>query len=124
MKNAFIRRLSLLLVLFALASLAHAQTPAAPSTPAGYWNVETNLTTRDQTIVRFYNDHDQLVYEETLPNFFLNMARRGPRHRATARLNQALEQVLRDPSAGQTNTLLAHLLAPNQRIKRGAYAAR
>ncbi|MBO2009139.1 hypothetical protein [Hymenobacter negativus] len=124
MKNAFIRRLSLLLVLFSLASLAQAQTPATPSTPAGYWNVETNLTTRSQTTVRFYNDHDQLVYEETLPNLCLNLARRSPRRRVAAQLNQVLEQVLRDPSAGQDKTLLARQLITNSRMKHGAYAAR
>lgn len=43
------------------ASAAAAQAPAPPAASGGYWNLETNLTTRDYTLVRFYNAHDQLV---------------------------------------------------------------
>jgi hypothetical protein len=121
MKNVLIFRLSLLLVFGTLATVARAQTSAAPA-PAGYWNTETNLTTHDHTTVRFYNAQDQLVYEETLPTC-LNLARRGPCRRATARLNLALEQVLRDPAAGQNKTLLAQQLGQTGRVPR-AYAAR
>lgn len=124
MKKSVIFRLSLLLFLFSVSPLAQAQAPAASSARAGYWNVETNLTTRDYTIVRFYNGQDQLVYEETLPNLCLNLAaRRGPCHRATRQLNLALQQVLRDPAAGQDNTLLAQQLGQSHRVQR-VYAVR
>ena len=52
MKTSLIFRLSIGLFLL-LASLAHAQSQPAAQT--GYWNVETNHTTRDHIIVRFYN---------------------------------------------------------------------
>lgn len=61
----------LLLLLAARAGRAQAPTPA--DLP-GYWNLETNLTTHDYTIVRFYDGHDQLVYEARLPELYLNLA--------------------------------------------------
>ncbi|GEO05655.1 hypothetical protein AAE02nite_33190 [Adhaeribacter aerolatus] len=59
--------------------------------PAGqnYWVVETNLKQRDYSIVRFYNRHNELIYEEKLNNIYLNISR--PRH--VKKLNLALGQV-------------------------------
>ncbi|WP_310391743.1 hypothetical protein [Hymenobacter sp.] len=125
MKTAFVFRLSAVLLLLLLAPLAHAQTtPAAAPNPAlGYWNVETNLTTRDHSIVRFYNAHDQLVYEERLATC-LDLARRGHRTRRTSRqLTAALQRVLRDPAAARSTTLLAQQFSPDRRVQR-VYAVR
>lgn len=124
MKNFAVLRLTSLFVMLLLASQAPAQTAPAATSAAlpGYWNTETNLTTHDHTIVRFYNGQDQLVYEETLPNC-LNLARRGPRQRATARLNLALQQVLADPAAAQGTALLAQQFGRGQRVP-NAIAAR
>ncbi|WP_201981802.1 hypothetical protein [Hymenobacter rubidus] len=116
-------RLSLLFLFLLAAPLAQAQTPATIALP-GYWNVETNLTSRDYTTVRFYSAQDQLVYEETLPDRCPNLARHPAQRRRTAqRLNLVLQQVLRDPTAGQANTLLAQQFGPSRRTPR-VYAAR
>jgi hypothetical protein len=123
MKNPIIFRLSVLLLLLCLAPLAQAQTLPAASLP-GYWNIETNLTTRDYTIVRFYNGQDQLVYEETLPNVCLDLSRRPGRCRRTkSRLDVALQQMLQSPATGQSAALLAGKFSPNRRAPR-TYAAR
>ena len=100
-----------------LPTLVHAQR--APQ--SGYWNLETNLTTRDYTLVRFYNAQDQLVREERLDNLCLNLSPGTPLCRRTARLlNATLAQVLQDPGS---STMLATQLGQNRRIQR-VYAVR
>jgi len=128
MKNSLLSRLSFLLILLAL-SIAHAHAQLAPAAgvPAaqpGYWNVETNLTTRDYTIVRFFDGQDQLVSEERLDNVSLDLTRRTHAcRRAKRQLNQALLQVLRAPAAAaQTTAALAQELGRPQPPKQG-YAA-
>lgn len=122
MKTPTILRLSALLVCLCFTTLAPAQT--APVALPGYWNIETNLTTRDYTIVRFYNGQDQLVYEENLPNLCLDLSRRKARgRRISQQLTVALQQVLRDPATAQPATLLAQQFGPGHRVPR-VYAAR
>ncbi len=125
MKTSILVRLSLVLFLLLLSPLTHAQTRPTAAARPGYWNVETNLTTRDYTIVRFYNGQDQLVYEESLPNLCIDLApRKGICRRTTRQLNKTLEQLLRDPAAaGQTTTLLAQQFGQNRRVQR-VYAVR
>jgi hypothetical protein len=124
MKTSLLLRVALSLSLLLFSTTTRAQgRPAAPT--AGYWNIETNLATRTHTIVRFYNDQNQLVYEEQLPTLCLDLSRNtGLCRRTTAQLNLALQQVLRDPAAAsQTPTLLALQFGPNRRLQR-AYAVR
>ena len=124
MKNFATLRLSLVLLFLSLASLVQAQTaPAAANALPGYWNIETNLTTRDYTIVRFYNGQDQLVHEERLDNLCLDLSRRRQCRRIKSQLGTALQQVLRDPAANQPVRLLAAQFGPNRRVQRG-YATR
>jgi hypothetical protein len=120
MKNALTFRLAAPLVCLFVSTLAQAQTA-----PAGYWNTETNLTTRAYTIVRFYNGQDQLVYEETLPNLCLDFSRRpGQCRRTKSQLDATLQQVLRDPAAANHATgLLAAQFGQDRRVQR-LYAAR
>ena len=122
MKTLLTLRLSLVLFFVLLAAAASAQTASA-APQRGYWNLETNLTTRNHTIVRFYNGQDQLVYEERLDNLCLDLSRRGLCRRTSRRLNVALQQVLRDPSAGRSTNLVAQQLGTAPRTPR-AYAAR
>lgn len=123
MKNSAILRLSALLVCLFLTTLAQAQT--APAALPGYWNIETNLTTRDYTIVRFYNAQDQLVYQERLDHLCLNLVKgKGLCRRTGAQLNQVLARVLADPQAArQSTSLLAQQLEQNRRVQQ-VYAAR
>ncbi len=123
MKTAVILRLSLALFVLLLSTRARAQS-ALPAS-AGYWNIETNLTTRDYTLVRFYNAQDQLVYQERLDHLCLNLVKgTGLCRRTGAQLNLVLARVLADPPAAQqSNTLLAQQLAQNRRVQR-VYAVR
>ena len=105
----------LLLLLGVLAGPARAQAPAARP---GYWNVETNLTARDYTLVRFYDGQDRLVYQERLAGRCLDLARPATRRcrRTARRLNQALAAVLRDPAAAaRAPGLLARQLGRDRR---------
>ena len=111
----------LLLLLGSLAS--HAQQLSHPTQP-GYWNLEINRTTRDYTIVRFYDGQDRLVHEERLAGLCLDLARPGRRSRRTAdQLNQALARVLRDPAAALAPAMLAQQLGQNRRLQH-LYASR
>ncbi|MFD1470393.1 hypothetical protein ACFQ48_19350 [Hymenobacter caeli] len=115
----------LLFLLGLLAGPARAQAPAARPGP-GYWNVETNLATHDYTLVRFYDGHDRLVYQERLAGLCLDLARPAAhRCRRTARqLNRALARVLRDPAAAaRAPGLLARQLGPDRRLQH-LYAVR
>lgn len=121
MKTIFFSRLLLALCLLFVSAGAQAQAPAKAL--PGYWNIETNLSTRDYSIVRFYNGQDELVYEERLQNFCLDMRRNCPGSRRISRqLSVALQQVLSQPNAARNNDLLTQQLDQNRRIKR-LYAA-
>ncbi|TGE20219.1 hypothetical protein [Hymenobacter elongatus] len=117
--------LSSLLLLAGLASAAPRLTPPTNAPVAGYWNLETNLLTRDYTIIRFFNDQHELVYEERLDNLCLDLSKGTGLCRRTARqLNVALHHVLRDPNnARQTTTQLALELGQSRRVQR-VYAVR
>ncbi|RSK47591.1 hypothetical protein [Hymenobacter rigui] len=117
MNSLLISRLLFLLLLVLASPLARAQGPVA--TLPGYWNLETNLTTRDYTLVRFYNGQDQLVYEETIHNRCLDLSKRPARRRRTsAQLTLALQQVLRNPTiATQNLTLVAQQLGSTRRVQ-------
>lgn len=124
---AFSPNTLLLAFLFAFllsSAAASAQTRLNKAPLLGYWNVETNLTTRDYTFVRFYNAQHQLVYEERLPDLCLDLGRStGPCHRTTRQLNAVLRQVLQaDPAALQPNQL-ALRLSQQRRVQR-VYAVR
>lgn len=108
------------------APLASAGPRPDRSAPAqGYWNVETNLLTRDYTVIRFFNNQDQLVYEERIDNLCLDLSSGSGLCRRTAnQLNVALRQVLLNPAAPQQNpTMLAQQLGQSRRVQR-VYAVR
>ncbi|UOQ68740.1 hypothetical protein [Hymenobacter volaticus] len=123
MKIALLLRLAVSLLCFTTSTSSIAQTPAKPAM-SGYWNAETNLSTRDYTIVRFYNGQDQLVYEERLDNLCLDLAKGNGRCRRTSRkLAATLQLVLREPSVCASGTLLAQQFNSTRRLQR-AYAIR
>jgi hypothetical protein len=109
---------------FSTALLANTQSqaqasPTESSVPV-YWNLETNSQTRGYTIVRFYNNQDQLVYEERLDGVCLDLSKRG---RTSRQLTGALQQVLRERAVLTSGTLLAQHLAAKPRLQR-AFAVR
>lgn len=126
MKTSLLSLLSLVLFFLLLAAPTQAQTRrAAQPALAGYWNLETNLATRNYTIVRFYNDQQELLYEERLTGLCLDLSRGNGLCQRTARqLNGVLAQVLSNPStAAQTMGALAQQLGQNRRVQR-VYAVR
>ena len=117
MKTSLIFCLSLVLLFFVSTAAPAQDRPAAPT--AGYWNVETNRTTRDYTIVRFYDGQDQLVYEERLAAYF-DLARPGHRtRRARRQLTAALQRVLRNPTTAAQTAGLALMLGRAHTPKHG-----
>ena len=122
MKTSIFPRLLLAVSLLAFAAHASAQT-SAPAV-AGYWNLETNLTTRDYSIVRFYNSQDQLVYEERLEGLCVDLSRgTGLCRRTKRQLNVALQHVLQDPATPRATTLIAGQIGRHPRAQR-TYAMR
>ncbi|WP_277235522.1 hypothetical protein [Hymenobacter sp. YC55] len=92
-----------------------AQEHTTNSSLPGYWNIETNSKTRDYTIVRFYNNQDQLVYEERLNDVYLDL-RKG--RRASRELTSALQHVLREQPIDTSGTILAQHFTAKRRFQR------
>ncbi|MFD1143271.1 hypothetical protein ACFQ4C_19240 [Larkinella insperata] len=71
----------LLTALFFLASLSvSAQSENQPGTKAakGYWKIQTDYASRS-TVVRFFNDRNEPVYQETLPGKYVKLTKRNIR---------------------------------------------
>lgn len=115
-----------LCLLFALslvllvATQSRAQVRATESSLPGYWNIETNSKTRDYTIIRFFNNQDQLVYEERLNDLCLDLSKG---RRTSRQLASVLHHVLRERAVYTSGTLLAQQLAAKPRFQR-AFAVR
>lgn len=90
MKTITYFRLALLALLFSTTSLAtQAQVPQTSFVPReGFWVTESAPGSR-QCIVRFYNNHKQLIYEETVARR-LNIARLPVKRQLNAALEQAM----------------------------------
>lgn len=112
------------LLLLATLTVTASPRPSKAVPTNGYWNLETNLTTRNHTIVRFYNSSNQLVYEERLNNLCLDLSKGNGLCRRTAKqLNVALQEVLRTPDRAPHATLLATQFGQSRRVQR-VYAVR
>ncbi len=115
MKTFLSIRLAFGLLLLLSSLRGGAQTQPVAALP-GYWSLGVNPTTRDHTIIRFYNGQNQVVYEEALPQL-LDLNRVPPSARAliTDHLSWALQWVLRNPaSASQNGSVLSPDFAPKQ----------
>ena len=73
--------LSFAVLLFVSTSESFAQT----ETRAKYWTIENNINDKSFTIVRFYNNYDELVSERKIEGKFLKLNKRDIR-----RLNKEL----------------------------------
>ena len=75
-------------------SAAYAQDDSTVTPPwvsgKGYWVVEGNVHTPLNTIIRFYNNANELVYTETLSGVKLDIRKR----RGKMKLKKALEKTL------------------------------
>lgn len=126
MKTSFFSRLPLvcLLLLFsATGSMAQQAVYSEAPTIAksGYWSLVTNQSTPDQTLVRFFNDQHELLYEERLVGLGLDLLESRAGHRQLARLlGTTLQQVQRM----QNNSLVSKNLVALHRHAHPAYLAR
>jgi|GEM_PF-2392888 len=105
MKTSLISRLSLVAVLVSLsATLATAQTRLYSQAPAaashGYWTVETDQANRNYTLVHFYSDQHQELYQQRIANLCLTMGNgKAAGYRNARILDKALRQVNRTQAA-------------------------
>ncbi|MEQ9285638.1 MAG: hypothetical protein RIG77_01945 [Cyclobacteriaceae bacterium] len=88
--------LAIVFFFFTGINLAKAQQKEA----AHYWTIENNIKDKSYTIVRYYNDEDQVVFEKVLKNKFIKLNKRDVR-----KLNKGLN-------------------AYNQQVKQDAYLAK
>lgn len=56
----------------------------------GYWVIESNIQTPDKSIIRFYNNTHQMVYQETLTGVVLDIRKR----KVKMQLKKSLEQAI------------------------------
>ena len=95
-------------VFAALCGTAASAQEAAPLVPkGGFWIIESNMKTKDYTIVRFYTNADVLTYEEKLEGVYLNIRRK----KTTKMLNQMLVSVTEQRLAGRDIMAGNHLVA-------------
>ena len=126
MKTSPLFRSSLVCLLLLLsATMAMAQkvvyTEAPVIAKSGYWNLVTDQSSRDYTMVQFYNDQHELLYEERLEGLCLAPCKSRAAHRRVARLLGAtLQQVQRM----QSNSMVSTKLSALNRHTLRAYAAR
>lgn len=90
---------------------------------AGYWMVETSFTPQEYSIVRFYDGHNSLVYEEGLVTLYPDLSKRT-RRRTSCQLAIVLQSVLRAPATRAAGNLLAQQLRSHGLIQRAAPVAR
>jgi hypothetical protein len=99
MKTSLLSRLSLLCGLLVLSATgAMAQTSVYTEAPivakSGYWSLVTDQQHHDHTVVQFYNDQHELLYEEVLAGLYLDLSKSGSGRRRLSRLlGSTLQQV-------------------------------
>jgi hypothetical protein len=122
MKTSLLSRLSLSCVLLALpVSMAMAQTKVYSEAPiiakTGYWTLQTDSQARDHTLVRFYNDQHELLYEEQLKGVCLDPCKSLAAHRRISRmLGTTLQQVQRLHNNSVVSTNMVALNRHTQRL--------
>ncbi|CAA9217957.1 MAG: hypothetical protein AVDCRST_MAG95-401 [uncultured Adhaeribacter sp.] len=79
---------SVLTLALTLASFTISPAQQLPA-KAGYWVIETNIIQRNNSIVRFYDAADALIYEENIPGIYLDATKR----RTQKLLNKTLLQL-------------------------------
>jgi hypothetical protein len=88
---------------------------------SGYWSLETDQSDRNYTLVRFFNDQHELLYQERLDGLCLDPCKSPANHRRVARmLGNTLQQVQRL----QSNSMVANKLVSMNRHTLKAYATR
>ena len=77
---------------------------------SGYWSLVTDQNDRSHTVVQFYNDQHELLYEERLDGLCLEPCKSRASHRRLAKmLGATLQQVQRMQSNSMVSTKLVAL---------------
>jgi hypothetical protein len=85
-----LRHLVFLFVLLISVSAAHAQVKQNDLPEKGFYVLINNKDSANATTVQFYNDNQQLIYEEKLMGRKLNLDRKKVRRSLNSCLNKAL----------------------------------
>src|ERR1700754_2503479 len=85
-----LRHLLVLFVLFISASTAYAQSKLNDLPEKGFYVLITNKDSMHVTTVQFYNDEQQLIYEEKLQGRKLNLGKKKVRRSLNSCLTKAL----------------------------------
>jgi len=56
----------------------------------GYWVIETNIHTPDHSIIRFYDNTHEMIYQETITGIVLNIKKRKVKMHLKNLLEQAI----------------------------------
>jgi hypothetical protein len=75
-QHTLFNRLVWTIILFTLTLFSSQSAIAQHPHLEGYWVVESNVFTKDFTVVKFYDDTDNLLYEEKLTGIYLDIARK------------------------------------------------
>ncbi|QHT67888.1 hypothetical protein GXP67_15195 [Rhodocytophaga rosea] len=85
----FLNRLLVTIILFTLTLFSSQAAIAQLLSNEGYWVVESNINTKDFTVVKFYDNTHSLIYEEKLTGICLDISRR----KIVKMLNRTLKMV-------------------------------
>jgi hypothetical protein len=88
--TSFGKKIALSVAFVVLCSFSNWATASQPKKSKGYWVIENNLNQKDKTIIRFYNQENELLQEQILEGKYLEL------DAATVKtLNQSLELYLK-----------------------------
>ncbi|MFT3826133.1 MAG: hypothetical protein QM731_19580 [Chitinophagaceae bacterium] len=76
----------------------------------GYWVVEDNVKVPKEHTVRFYNQHDVLVYQETVKGVRLNLNRKKVKVKLTRALEEAVIAWNRQQPFKQDDAVVMNIL--------------
>ncbi len=85
-----------------------------PTATENYWVIETNLTQRNYSIVRFYNTSHQLIYEEQLNGIYLDARKRRTKKLLNETLRRVSEKALVAGQLRKSKTLVAQATVVNK----------
>ncbi|HEX7366347.1 MAG TPA: hypothetical protein VF273_04580 [Pelobium sp.] len=99
------KKVLLIAILFGFSFHISAQSK---ETPSAYWVVESNLKTPKTSLVRFYNQKNEIIYQEIIANKRVNIERK----KTKKALNKILLLVTEDKDrySASENLLLAREL--------------
>jgi len=83
---------------------------ALAQSPNGYWIIESNVHVKDLTIVRFYNNANEQIYEEKLNNVALNIQRKKTVKQLNAALDKAMESWIATHKMPKEKNLVAAII--------------